>query len=115
MRRFTILFCLSLAACGQPGPDGSTPQESAREHRSPLTLQRDAQMRRKMSAGLFGYAQLFPGTAPIDPRRFARLPPPESILAVDLPPAPKSRAVEIARIFCVYKPVMSDEEIAACR
>ncbi len=115
MRRVAIISCLSIAACGQPGEVGWPPPEAAHERRSPATLQRDAQMRGQMNAGLFGHAQLFPGRPPVDPRRFARLPPPQSILAVELPSAPKPAVVEVARVFCVYKPVMSDTDIAACR
>jgi hypothetical protein len=104
---------LTLAACSFP----DLPQDGSRARRDQVTQARHAHMRARMAAGTFGHEQLFPGMAPVDPRRFGRLPPPMNILAPpELPPI-RTASLELApgRVVCVYKPVMSDTDIAACR
>ena len=72
-------------------------------------------MRARMAAGTFGHELLFPGTAPVDPRRFRRLPPPMNVLSEPELPALRTASLAPERSECVYKPVMSDADIAACR
>jgi hypothetical protein len=72
-------------------------------------------MRARMATGTFGRELLFPGTAPVDPRRFRRLPPPMNILPEQQLPAMRTASLAPQRPECVYKPVMSDADIEACR
>jgi hypothetical protein len=118
VRCLSISLCLALAACGLPG----SPQDGSRDRREQLTQARHAHMRARMAAGTFGHEQLFPGTVPVDPRYFRRLPPPRSILPppsslVAPPQLPALRTASLAseRAACVYKPVMSDADMEACR
>lgn len=109
------IWVFSLAACSFP----DLPQEGSRERREQVTQARHAHMRARMAAGTFGIQQLFPGAAPVDPRRFPRLPPPVNLLPPlqPVPARPVLRTASLAgeRAACVYKPVMSDADIDACR
>jgi len=75
-----------------------------------------------------GLAQLFPGGAMVDARGVPPLPRPSSVpVAVISVPAPRATAAEAPPMLlasssaaggpgaCVYKPVMSDADIDACR
>ena len=89
---------------------------------------RDAQLRRQVEKGTFGLAQLFPGGDMVEARHLPPLQRPMSVVpvAVVSVPAPRSdaaapRPMQLASATaagsaaCVYKPVMSDADIEACR
>lgn len=86
---------------------------------------RDASTRRQVEAGTFGLAQLFPGGTPVNPRHLRPLPPPSAVPMPVIPVRvaqsnPSAGPVQLAfaataRQPCVYKPVMSDADMDACR
>ncbi len=112
-----------------PGKDGVVLNDGSRERRAQIRQVQDADLQRKMAAGTFGHAQLFPGMKIKDPRSFPRLPAPSGPRVTRLV-APtvlaQLESVEVGSLSllqkeketgtqpCVYKPVMSDADISAC-
>src|SRR6185436_1163146 len=88
---------------------------------------RNAILRRQVEAGTFGLAQLFPGGTPVDPRHLKPLPPPSAVPMPVIPvrvarSSPAETPVQLAFAVtpgqpggCVYKAVMSDADMDACR
>jgi hypothetical protein len=124
-----VIAIQALAGCDMPVKDGVAADDRSHEHRAELKS-RDAQLRRQVEAGTFGLAQLFPGGTPVDARRLPSLRPPSSVVPVaavtvtvpvprlDAPPKPMQLASSAAAggpQACVFKPVMSDADIDACR
>jgi hypothetical protein len=124
---FAVVIALqSLAGCDMPAKsvDAHDDRSAWRKVESEA---RDARLRRQVEAGTFGLAQLFPGGMPVDPRDLKPLPRPS---AVPIPAIPMRVArssasetpVQLAFAVtaghsggCVYKPVMSDADMDACR
>lgn len=88
---------------------------------------REARLRRQVEAGTFGLAQLFPGGMSVDARLLPPLPPPSAVpmpvvLAGVALSSPSEMPVHLALAAatgrpnaCVYKSIMSDADIDACR
>lgn len=107
--------------------DGVTHDDRSLGHKAELDV-RDAQLRRQVEAGTFGLAQLFPGGVTVDAKRLPPLPPPSAVVPPMAVAAPAPRLSAPAKTMqlassataggpeaCVYKPVMSDADIDACR
>jgi hypothetical protein len=118
-----------LAGCGMPAKDGVVGNSDNSHARRAERQVRDAQLRRQVEKGTFGIAQLFPGGDMVDARHFPPLPRPMAVVPVAVVPVPAPRANAAAALppmqlasataagsaACVYKPVMSDADIEACR
>jgi hypothetical protein len=122
-----VIAAQALAGCGMPGKDGVARDDRSDGRRAELEA-RDAQLRRQVETGSFGLAQLFPGGTTVDARHLPPLPRPSAIVPVAsvAVPVPQSNApakpIQLASSAatgdpdaCVYKPVMSDADIDACR
>lgn len=120
------IAALASAGCGTPAESGLAggARSPARKAESDA---RDAHLRRQVEAGTFGLRQLFPGGT-IDARHLPPIPRTPAAAIVTLVPAPVARlsepqkpkqlvfvAVTGAPDACVYKPVMSDADLDACR
>jgi len=110
-----------------PGKDGVAHDGHSLGHKAELDV-RDAQLRRQVEAGTFGLTQLFPGGATVDAKRLPPLPSPSAVVPAAVVAVPMARLNAPAKPIqlassaaagepgaCVYKPVMSDAEIDACR
>ena len=125
-----VIALQALAGCGMPAGSGAAhfePPEwqkaefAAREARSRIAF------RNQVEAGTLGLAQLFPGGKPVDARHFRPLPPPSAVPIPAVPlivagPGSSEMPVQVALAVargrsggCVYKPIMSDADIDACR
>jgi hypothetical protein len=130
--RSPIAFAVVIAVQALAGCDMSAHSDVARDDRSAWRnadfAVRDASTRRQVEAGTFGLARLFPGGIPVDPRHLKPLPPtsavPMPVVAVRVArsdgsetPTQLAFAVSAGRRSgaCVYKPVMSDADMDACR
>jgi hypothetical protein len=117
-----------LAGCGMPGK-GEVARDDRSQGRKAELAVRDAQLRRQVEKGTFGLAQLFPGGKSVDARHVPPLPRPSTIAPVAslgvrarqssesaMPMQPMQLAAAAGnRDTCVYKPVMSDADMDACR
>jgi hypothetical protein len=119
-----VVAVQALAGCDMPAKSGVTRDDHSAWRKAASEV-RDARLRRQVEAGTFGLAQLFPDGMPVDPRHLRPLPPPR---AVPMPVVPARVAhssaseapVRVAFATsrgqpCVFKPVMSDADIDACR
>ena len=129
--RSLIVLAVVIAVQALTGCDMPAKSAEARDDRSPLRKAemeaRKAIMRRQVEAGTFGLAQLFPGGVPVDPRDLKPLPRPSAVQIPVIPvrvarPSPSATPMQVAFAAqagqaggCVYKPVMSDIDIEACR
>ena len=128
-----MIAVLELAGCGKAVESGVAGSIRSPERKAERDA-RDAHLRRLVEAGTFGTRQLFPGGM-VDARHLPPLRRTFAVAAVTLVPAPASRVpVPVARLndsakpkqlaflavtggpdACVYKPVMSDADLDACR
>ena len=110
-----------------PGKDEVARDERSQARKAELEA-RDARVRKQVETGTFGLAQLFPGGMMVDARRLPPLPRPTAVVPVVTVAVPgaqlnasatpmllASSAVAGNSEACVYKPVMSDADIDACR
>jgi hypothetical protein len=119
-----LIAAQALPGCDMPAKDGVASDDRSLGHKAELAV-RDAQLRRQVEKGSFGLAQLFPGGTTVDVRRLPPLPPPSAVVPVAAVPAPRlntpAKPMQLASATaheapgCVYKPVMSDADIDACR
>lgn len=116
-----------LAGCGVPDEGGMARDSRAQVRKAELTA-RNAKVRGQIEKGTFGLAQLFPGGKSADARQLPPVTRPSTAapVAAFAVPAPRldastqpmrlaSTAAPGYRDSCVYKPVMSDADIDACR
>jgi hypothetical protein len=124
-----VLAGQMLAGCGMPGK-GDVAREARSDARKADLALRDARLRRQVEKGTFGAAQLFPGGNSVDARHLPPLPRTSAVAVVSVP-APRAKPAETQMNqpmpmqlasataagsgTCVYKPVMSDADIEACR
>jgi len=85
------------------------------------------QLRNQVEAGTLGLAQLYPGGMPVEARHLPPLPRPMAVAMPVIPvhearPNPSEIKIQLAfaassrqHAACVYKPIMSDADIDACR
>jgi len=124
---FAVVIALqAVAGCRMPANSGVTRDDRSAWRKTVFEV-RDARLRRQIEAGTFGLAQLFPGGTPIDPRHLRPLPPPRAVAMPVIPvrvaqPSAPETPVRVAFAAaagqpdaCVFKPVMSDADIDACR
>jgi hypothetical protein len=116
----------SMAGCDMPAKSGAAHDDRS-AWRNVEFEARAPRLRRQVEAGTFGLAQLFPGGTPIDPRHLPPLPRPSAVpmpvIAVPVARASASETpLQVAFAAtagqpegCVFKPVMSDADIDACR
>jgi hypothetical protein len=129
------LMAVLSAGCDMhlPAKDGVFVDHGERERKAQLKVQRDVHMRAQLDKGTLGQNQVFPGSEYKDPRLMPRLPPPMSVVRASSPapaadaaqaPSPMAGALQISSAAmlrtsaadgCVFKPVMSDSDIDACR
>jgi hypothetical protein len=126
-----VIAIQALAGCGMP--KGGVAGNGDNLHASKAErAARDARLRQQVEAGRLGLAQLFPGGVMVDARNLPpRTRPSLAIIPVVVvsasAPAPRLSAPEMAPMTlasaaaairqdsCVYKPVMSDADMEACR
>jgi hypothetical protein len=125
-----VIAIQALAGCGMP--NGGVVGNGDNLHASKAErAARDAKLREQVESGRLGLAQLFPGGMKVDARGLAPLPPTYAIVPVKSlgVPAPRpneaatpmppmlfaSAASAVKADACVFKPVMSDADIEACR
>jgi len=115
----------ALAGCDMPAT-GNVAQDEHPVWRKAEFDVREERLRMQVEAGTLGLAQLFPGGMGIDARHLPPLPPPSSILmpGVLVGGARPASEPQVHLAFasssrqpaaCVYKPIMSDADIDACR
>ena len=124
----TVVIAIQvLAGCGMPGKDEVARDERSQARKAELEA-RDARVRKQVETGTFGLAQLFPGGMMVDARRLPPLPRPTAVVPVVTVAVPGAQLNASATLMllassaaagnseaCVYKPVMSDADIDACR
>jgi len=121
-----MIAALELAGCGMAAESGVAGSVRSPERKAERDA-RDAHLRQQVEAGTFGVKQLFPGGT-VDARHLPPLPRTSAVAAVTRVPAPGARLNESAKPkqlafaavtggpdACVYKPVMSDADLDACR
>jgi len=120
------IAALASAGCGTPAESGLAGGARSPAQKAESDA-RDAHLRRQVEAGTFGLRQLFPGGT-VDARHLPPLPRTPAVAAITRVPAPVARSNESAQArqlafsaepggprACVYKPVMSDADLDACR
>lgn len=121
-----VIAVQALAGCGMPTESGVAHDDRPAWRNADFDA-RDARLRRHVEAGTFGVAQLFPDGMLVDARHLPPLPPPAAVpmplaLAGVARSRPSGTPVQLALVAaagranaCVYKPIMSDADIDACR
>jgi len=117
----------ALAGCGVPATSGVAQDEQSAWQKAEFAA-REArlriQMRKQVEAGTLGLAQLYPGGMPVDARHLPPLPRPVAVAIPvhDARSSPAETQMQLALAVsqrragaCVYKPIMSDADIDACR
>jgi len=124
-----VIAAQALAGCGMPETSVVAHDDSAAaSHKAELEARSRIKLRAQVEAGTLGLAQLFPGGMPVEARHLPPLPRP---MAVAMPVIPVHEArssaaegqVHLALAVtrgrssggCIYKPIMSDADIDACR
>ena len=124
---FAVVIAVQvLAGCDMPAKGGEARYDRSAWRKAEFEV-RNARLRRQVEAGTFGLAQLFPGGMSVDPRHLKPLPPPSAVPMPVVPvrvaqSSPSGTPVQVAFAVtagqpyaCVYKPVMSDADLDACR
>lgn len=124
---FAIVIAVQApAGCGRPAESGEARDDRSAWRKAEFEA-REARLRRQVEAGTFGLAQLYPGGMSVDPRHLRPLPPPSAVRMPVVPvrvaqASPSEMPGEAASPgaagqpdACVYKPVMSDADLDACR
>ena len=132
---FAVVIAVQvLAGCDMPAKGGEARYDRSAWRKAEFEV-RNARLRRQVEAGTFGLAQLFPGGMSVDARHLPPLPPPSSVPMPVVPVAvarssPSQTPVQVVPAHvvyvalgaaarrsnaCVYKPIMSDADIDACR
>ena len=124
---FAVVIALqALAGCGRPAESGVARDDRSAGRKAEFET-REARLRKQVEAGTFGLAQLYPGGAPVDARRLPPLRPPSAVRV----PVPALRLAQSSSSEtpvhvaspgagrqpdpCIYKPVMSEADVDACR
>jgi hypothetical protein len=134
---FVVISIQALAGCGMPAMPAKS-SVAANDDRSYLRVAErkasEARLRKQVEDGTLGRSQLFPGGMKVDARHLAPLPPtyataPVRSLGVPAPrsseaavPTQPMQPMQFASAVtagkadaCVFKAVMSDADIDACR
>jgi hypothetical protein len=125
---FAVMIAMqALAGCGMPATSDVAHDDRPVWRKAEFDV-REERLRGQVEAGTLGLAQLFPGGVGIDARHLPPLPPPSAILmpvvslidgARSSPPETQVHLAFAAssrqKAVCVYKPIMSDADIDACR
>jgi hypothetical protein len=120
-----VIALQALAGCERSAKSGMARDEPSAWRQAEFASQ-EARLRWQVEAGTLGLAQLFPDGRPIDPRHLRPLPPPsavrkpmvgEIVAQSGMSDAPVKASPGTAGQpgACVYKPVMTEADIEACR
>jgi regulation of enolase protein 1 (concanavalin A-like superfamily) len=125
---FAVVIAIqALAGCGMPAKSSVAREDRSAWQKAEIEARKQFEVRRQVEAGTLGLAQLFPGGAPIEARHLPPLPRPSAVPIPVVPVRVAQSSTSETRLQvafgatarqpdgCVFKPVMSDADIEACR